>query len=361
MPSLTTLSQRRRRQPNAQAVNAWDGDLSYGELDSLSTQLAQHLIGLGIGPEVVVSLFFEKSVWTPVSVLAVMKARGASVILDVTQPEDRLRMMVEKVSPSVILSSTSTMYLAVSLYAGTAVIAVDRDFLESLQPLQSGYSLEHPLPSDPANLLYLVFASGSTGTPKADAINHANMCSTFTNQLQVIALSTTSRVLDWGSYAFDLSWYTVLQTFYSSAVLCIPRQGYDVSKAIKSLKPNFITCTPTGASILNDEALKSRPHKPWWLVGSWALRMTYPFFSSLSGQQLGNLDKQGQLGPRYWQQNLESPVRFKSAMVELLKHPSIGKTVFLEVGPHAALDGPIRQILTNESREAPQVSTLTRR
>lgn len=86
-----------------------------------------------------------------------------------------------------------------------------------------------------------------------------------------------------------------------------------------------------------------------------------PFFSSVSGQQLGNPNKQVQLGPRYWQQNLESPVRFKSAMVELLKHPNIVNPVFLEVGPHAALEGPIRQILTNESRKAPQVATLTRR
>ncbi|RDW76201.1 hypothetical protein BP5796_07022 [Coleophoma crateriformis] len=251
------ISETMRRQPSAQAVNSWDGELTYGELDALSTQLAQHLIGLGIGPEVVVPLFFEKSVWTPVAIIGVMKARGASVMLDVTQPEDRLRMMVGKVSPSIILSSASTMNLATSLFAGAAVIAIDRDFLESLPPLQPEQALQHPRPSDPTNLLYLVFTSGSTGTPKGVSITHANMCSTFTYQAQVISLSTRSRVLDWGSYAFDLSWYTVLQTFYAGAVLCIPRQGYDVSKAIKSLKPNFITCTPTGAGILNDEALRS--------------------------------------------------------------------------------------------------------
>jgi acyl transferase domain-containing protein/SAM-dependent methyltransferase len=86
-----------------------------------------------------------------------------------------------------------------------------------------------------------------------------------------------------------------------------------------------------------------------------------PFFSSVSGHQLANSGKQGQLGPRYWQRNLESPVRFKSAMGELLKHPDIVNPVFLEVGPHAALEGPIKQILTHESRKTLHVSTLTRR
>lgn len=86
-----------------------------------------------------------------------------------------------------------------------------------------------------------------------------------------------------------------------------------------------------------------------------------PFFSSVTGEQLGNPDKRGQLGPRYWQQNLESPVRFKSAMGELLKHADMINPVFLEVGPHAALEAPIRQNLTHQSRKAPQVSTLVRR
>ncbi|KAL8881851.1 MAG: hypothetical protein Q9198_001030, partial [Flavoplaca austrocitrina] len=86
-----------------------------------------------------------------------------------------------------------------------------------------------------------------------------------------------------------------------------------------------------------------------------------PFFSSVTGQRLSSDVKQPQLGPRYWQKNLESPVRFKSAVVEILKESDISNPVFLEVGPHAALADPIRQILANESQKAPHAPTLTRR
>lgn len=250
------ISETMQRQPDTQAVHSWDGDLSYGELDTMSTQLALHLIALGIGPEVVVPLCFEKSRWTPVAMLAVMKSRGASVMMDVTQPQDRLRQIVEQVRPSVILSSKSTLKLAASLFQGSTVIAVDKELLDSFQPLHPEHSLQHPLPRDPANLLYLVFTSGSTGTPKAVAISHANMRSAFTHQSQTLKFSTKSRIMDLSSYAFDVAWYNVLHTFGTGAVLCIPRQGDDVANSILSLKPNFLDCTPTVASLLSEEALK---------------------------------------------------------------------------------------------------------
>lgn len=62
---------------DSMAVNAWDVDFKYSELDQLSTKLAHHLKSLGIGPETVVPLCFEKSGWAVVSVLGIMKAGAA--------------------------------------------------------------------------------------------------------------------------------------------------------------------------------------------------------------------------------------------------------------------------------------------
>ncbi|KAJ5230977.1 hypothetical protein N7489_011685 [Penicillium chrysogenum] len=82
-----------RRQPEALAVCAWDGELTYSQLDALSTRLAYVLIARGVGAEVIVPLCFEKSMWTPVAMLGVMKAGGASVAMDTSQPEERLRLI----------------------------------------------------------------------------------------------------------------------------------------------------------------------------------------------------------------------------------------------------------------------------
>lgn len=65
-----------------------------------------------------------------------------------------------------------------------------------------------------------------------------------------------------------------------------------------------------------------------------------PFFSSVTGKQV---KRSGQLGPSYWRQNLENPVLFSPA-VQLMMHSAVEDAVYLEVGPHAALSGPLRDI-----------------
>jgi acyl transferase domain-containing protein len=53
---------------------------------------------------------------------------------------------------------------------------------------------------------------------------------------------------------------------------------------------------------------------------------------------------------------------FKTAVCSLLKYAAIKHPVFLEVGPHPSLTGPVRQILTHESKTGPTiVPTIKRR
>lgn len=56
------IADRVLEHPDAEAVCAWDGSLSYRELDSLAGSLATRLVQRGAGPETLVPLCFEKSV-----------------------------------------------------------------------------------------------------------------------------------------------------------------------------------------------------------------------------------------------------------------------------------------------------------
>ncbi|KAL6903104.1 polyketide synthase [Trichoderma evansii] len=84
-----------------------------------------------------------------------------------------------------------------------------------------------------------------------------------------------------------------------------------------------------------------------------------PFFSSVTAKQI---KRSGQLGPSYWRQNLENPVLFSPA-VQLMMHSAVEDTVYFEVGPHAALSGPLRDIFKSvqTSTASTYVPTLIRK
>ncbi|KAI1418633.1 ketoacyl-synt-domain-containing protein [Hypoxylon sp. FL1857] len=63
------------------------------------------------------------------------------------------------------------------------------------------------------------------------------------------------------------------------------------------------------------------------------------FFSSLRSRKV-NIDE---LGPQYWVENLTNPVRFATALQMLCEESE--PDILIEIGPHAALKGPIMQTL----------------
>ncbi|RMJ15894.1 hypothetical protein CDV36_004437 [Fusarium kuroshium] len=74
------------------------------------------------------------------------------------------------------------------------------------------------------------------------------------------------------------------------------------------------------------------------------------FYSSLNGNKL---DSTAALGPSYWVDNLTKPVLFSSALKDLYED---GKPdMVVEIGPHSALEGPIKQILKGISSQASSV------
>lgn len=84
-----------------------------------------------------------------------------------------------------------------------------------------------------------------------------------------------------------------------------------------------------------------------------------PFFSSVEGRRLNKTDF---LGAKYWQKNLESPVLFNAA-VSAIAESSVGQNaLFLEIGPHSALSGPVRQILAKQKAvsQSPYVAAMLR-
>ncbi|KAL9609603.1 MAG: hypothetical protein Q9167_005646 [Letrouitia subvulpina] len=132
----------------------------------------------------------------------------------------------------------------------------------------------------------------------------------------------------------------------------------DIMSAIQKDKPEVLVRALHVECAYHSHHMKSVETKYRELLGKsiHSKEPTVPFFSSVTGGLLKNGEI---LSTSYWVQNLTSPVLFLSAVnaaVESLKTP----IAFLEVGPHSALAGPVRQIIRQAGKDAHYVSTLVR-
>lgn len=250
------ISDAAMRYPDSQAVCGWDGSLTYKELNEKSTALAHRLLDQGMNPGTVVPLFFGKSKIMPISALAVMKAGGTSLALDINQPLQRLRTIIETTNPQMILTSPQEELLASSIGVENVVIVEPKDTDKTRSSLQL-ISLPKIAPS---SLLYIVFTSGSTGKPKGVAITHSNFASAVCHQQALLGLDHKSRVYDFASYAFDVAWSNTLATMICGGCVCIPSEYdriNDLSNSMLRLDANMASLTPHVACSLNSEAVQS--------------------------------------------------------------------------------------------------------
>ncbi|KAM0741888.1 hypothetical protein ACQRIT_002065 [Beauveria bassiana] len=246
----TIIAENTARQRHAQAVCGWDGELTYAELDELSTQLAYHLIDLGVQSGSIIPLCFEKSMWTPVAMLAVMKTGSACVALDIAHPLLRLQTIVERYDRKVILCSQKQETMATSL-SFRHVFIVDRDHIAR----QRAGASELPQVS-PSQTLFITYTSGSTGTPKGARISHSNVCAAIHYQGHVLGFRTTSRVLDFSPYSFDVAWSNVLHTLCAGGCLCVASMNEmmdSIDDTLLRYRVNLVNITPSTLRAITPE------------------------------------------------------------------------------------------------------------
>ncbi|KAF4227954.1 hypothetical protein CNMCM8980_007023 [Aspergillus fumigatiaffinis] len=248
------IAERCQTQPDAPAVCAWDGDFTYGELDRRSSALAAHLARLGVGPEVFVPLLFEKSRWTAVAMLGVMKAGGAFVLLDPSHPRARLQDICQIVSAGVVVASASQAPTAEQWAGRVVTVGTDEIVWRSSRRSFKRSSVA------PGNALYAVFTSGSTGSPKGAVITHSAYCTSAISHSRAYGLSADSRVFQFSSYAFDASILEQLTTLFVGGCVCIPsdadRQNH-MGVTARQLRVTWAELTPSAARMFHSTEVEA--------------------------------------------------------------------------------------------------------
>jgi len=237
---------RVQEMPDSCAVFAWDGQLTYKELDDMSNRLAWHIHGLGIRPGDSVPILFEKTLWTQVALFGAIKAGATFVLIDPDHPPVRIQGIFDDVEAKLTLSSIQ--YETMSRGFGVPVLVVDKSLIGQLP------SVESLLPVDisPRQALYIHFSSGTTGKPKGSIIEHCSYASSAAATCRAMELypgpESANRVLHFAAHSYDQCIGEMLGTLMHGGVLCIPsdfERNNDVIGSINKYNCTRATFTPS--------------------------------------------------------------------------------------------------------------------
>jgi amino acid adenylation domain-containing protein len=201
--------------PNAIALSFEEEKVSYGELDRRANQLARYLQGRGVGPEVLVGILLERSVRMVVSVLAVLKAGGAYMPLDITHPEGRLKYMLDDAGVGLVLTQAGLRERVAD--GGREIVSIDEEQDEIGR--ESDAAVESKAGAE--NLAYVIYTSGSTGQPKGAMIEHRGLCNVTLALIDILGIHAGSRVLQFASWSFDASVSESFTALLAGATLCL--------------------------------------------------------------------------------------------------------------------------------------------
>lgn len=181
------------RTPDALAIAAPDGTLTYKELNKAAGALADRLQAAGVSFEVPVALLMGRSLELAIGTLAVWKAGGVIVLLDPDSPNERLLEMLAVVSAPITLVASSTRDQASAL--GACWIEVER------VAAGDGPSLD----AHPDQLAYIVFTSGTTGAPKGVQLTHRGFVNLVAAHLDEYHVVPEDRATWLAGVGFDVS------------------------------------------------------------------------------------------------------------------------------------------------------------
>ncbi|MEV6429280.1 amino acid adenylation domain-containing protein [Nocardia sp. NPDC051463] len=246
LPELLTASARRNR--SACAITSAGQTMTYGELDTGSSQLARHLIALGCGPDTAVAIMLPRSVESVVATWAVAKCGAAFVQLAPAYPSKRIEHMVA--------DSGAAVAITIDALRGRLPARMRQVVLDDPATLGERDAASGPISDDdrirplrPSNIAYITYTSGSTGAPKGVQVTHTGLANLVADRAATYGIDATSRVSYALSPSFDASLEQFLTCFANGSTLVIvPPEvtgGEPLTQLLVDEHVTHLTLTPT--------------------------------------------------------------------------------------------------------------------
>ncbi|WP_228772068.1 non-ribosomal peptide synthetase, partial [Actinokineospora iranica] len=222
--------------PDAVAVIAGRGSLTYSEVDTRANRLAGLLAARGAGPERLIGVALPRGVDLVVGLVAILKSGAGYLPLDTDYPADRLAYMLDDAQPLLVLTTADL-----------------RDTLPPCETLETGDLDGDPIPvrpSLPSSPAYVIYTSGSTGRPKGVVVPGAALTNFAVSMRDRLALGERDRLLAVTTVGFDIHGLELFVPLLSGAAVVVAdrdevRDPAAVAALVRAHDVSVIQATPS--------------------------------------------------------------------------------------------------------------------
>jgi len=210
--------------------------VSFSELETLSNQIAHYFIAHGLQKDDVIAIFNNKSPLGYATMLAALKIGVIYTNLDLTSPYERIKKIVERCQPKLLLFDIPCDFKNDLAQTGIPTIDLYENFAEQLK----AYDVSLPITTASvtgANGAYIMFTSGSTGFPKGAVITHANLINFIAWGQTTYNITSDDICTNANPIYFDNSVFDFYVTLFSGAQLVpltndITKDPFQLIKAV---------------------------------------------------------------------------------------------------------------------------------
>ena len=245
-------------------IEPGQGTITYGELDTLASQLRDRLHHLGVCPGDRVGIYLHKSIDSVTAIFGILKSGAAYVPVDPGAPASRNAYILADCQVKAVIieesfvneltsewgvSENSPLLLALARTGGGNYIKELLDRRQASVPISRGQSVSPSLD----DLAYILYTSGSTGKPKGvmltnrAAISFVNWCS------EAFEPDRNDRFSSHAPFHFDLSILDIyLPIKHGAALILISEElGKDPVRLASIISESKITIWYSTPSILS--------------------------------------------------------------------------------------------------------------
>ncbi|MGW7082379.1 amino acid adenylation domain-containing protein [Streptomyces sp. NPDC054871] len=202
--------------PDDVAVVGDDFRLTYAELDVRANRLAHTLRARGVGRDDLVAVLADRSPETLVAIYAVLKAGGAYLPVDPSNPRERIAYILEDSAARLVLTQPRH----------TGLVGADAAVVDLTD--EASYARQEstpPVGGTSRDLAYVIYTSGSTGNPKGVQIEHRSAVNRIAWMQKAYPITSGDVILQKTPTSFDVSVWELFWWMFEGASVCLPAPG----------------------------------------------------------------------------------------------------------------------------------------